>query len=125
MDMRAVEEKKLEDNPHFTIGDVTTINLTMVNGGVQDNVVPPLIDAGFDIRIALDLDHKVLEKKVWFNNFDMVNIIHILLQFNQWCKEAGEGIAIEFTQKEPLVEASRIDDSNPYWLAFKSVIDEL
>lgn len=64
MDMRAAEEKKLENNPNFTIGDVTTVNLTMVNGGVQDNVVPPLIDVGFDIRIALDLDHKVLESRV-------------------------------------------------------------
>ncbi|KAL5278507.1 ACY1.2 family protein [Megaselia abdita] len=108
MDMRAVEEKKLENNPHFTIGDVTTINLTMINGGVQDNVVPPLIDVGFDIRIALDLDHKVLDAK-----------------FEQWIKEAGGGIEIEFTQKEALVEATKIDASNPYWIAFKSVIDEL
>lgn len=64
MDMRAVEEKKLENNPHFTIGDVTTINLTMINGGVQDNVVPPMINVGFDIRIALDLDHKFLYSQV-------------------------------------------------------------
>lgn len=64
MDMRAAEEKKLENNPHFTLGDVTTINLTMVNGGVQDNVVPPFIDVGFDVRIAMDLDHTELESKV-------------------------------------------------------------
>ncbi|KAL5275999.1 ACY1 family protein [Megaselia abdita] len=108
MDMRADEEKKLEDNPQFTIGDVTTINLTMINGGVQDNVVPPLIDVGFDIRIALDLDHAALEEK-----------------FVQWCNEAGGGIDIEFTQKDPLVEATKIDETNTYWVAFKSVIDEL
>lgn len=68
MDMRAVEEKKLKNNPNFTIGDVTTVNLTMVTGGVQDNVVPPVIDVGFDIRVALDLDHKVLESRVSVNN---------------------------------------------------------
>lgn len=69
MDLRAVEERKLENNPHFTIGDVTTINLTIINGGIQDNVVPPLIVAGFDIRIALNLDHNVLDSKVLENLF--------------------------------------------------------
>lgn len=79
MDMRADEEKKLENNPDFTIGDVTTVNLTMIKGGVQDNVVPPLIDVGFDIRIALDLDHKELYSKVRLDNLSLKDLLtHII-----------------------------------------------
>lgn len=77
--MRDAEEKKLENNPHFTLGDVTTINLTMVNGGVQDNVVPPFIDVGFDVRIAMDLDHTDLENKVSLDDAWRILLIPIII----------------------------------------------
>lgn len=35
----------------FTLGDVTTINMTMVNGGVAYNMIPAQMDVSFDIRI--------------------------------------------------------------------------
>lgn len=57
IELRKSEAKKLEANPNFTIGDVTTINLTMINGGVQSNVVPPLMSITFDVRIAIDRSH--------------------------------------------------------------------
>lgn len=49
---------RLENNPELTIGDVTTINLTRLGGGVQSNVVPPQLTAGFDVRLALDVLHE-------------------------------------------------------------------
>lgn len=55
MEFRASQEKRLKDNPELQIGDVTTINLTIVDGGVQSNVVPPLLTAVFDVRLSLDL----------------------------------------------------------------------
>lgn len=35
MHFRKGEEAKLENNPELTIGDVTTVNLTMLKGGTQ------------------------------------------------------------------------------------------
>lgn len=37
----------------------------LIQGGVQNNVVPPEIIVGFDIRIAADADHEEMEK--WIN----------------------------------------------------------
>lgn len=64
MDYRNKEANKLEQNESLRIGDVTSINLTKINGGVQNNVVPPEISILFDIRIALDVDLNDLESKV-------------------------------------------------------------
>lgn len=50
---------------------------------------------------------------------------NLLLQIKQWCKEAGEGVTFEFEQKNSPVECTKTDDSNIYWVAFKSVADEL
>ena len=36
----------------MTLGDVTTVNLTYMSGGVQMNVVPNEFTIGFDIRIT-------------------------------------------------------------------------
>lgn len=100
--------QRLKNNADLLIGDVTTINMTEVHGGVQSNVVPPEIVVCFDIRIAIDVDHVELEA-----------------MFNKWCKEAGEGITVEYEQKSPYVPPTTLDDKNVFWMAFKSVTDEL
>lgn len=63
-DFRASEAKKLKDNSELTDGDVTSINLTRLDGGVQTNVIPSRISLGYDIRIALDVDIPAFEDKV-------------------------------------------------------------
>lgn len=79
---------KMEQNPKLTIGDVTTVNLTMISGGTQGkhttnsiykttyrnhltehfkfagNVVPPEMSAVFDIRLANDVDLDAFERMV-------------------------------------------------------------
>lgn len=64
MDYRAQQAEKLKNNPEFTIGDVTTVNLTILSGGVQSNVVPPTLTALFDCRLAVDVDHYAFENMV-------------------------------------------------------------
>ncbi|XP_004529658.1 aminoacylase-1 [Ceratitis capitata] len=108
MDFRQHEVERLAKDSSLTIGDVTTINLTSLNGGVQSNVVPPTMEAVFDMRLALNVDHDDFEK-----------------QLNKWCEEAGGGVEIKFEQKQPKVEATKIDNSNPFWLAFKRATTEL
>ncbi|KAI8054103.1 hypothetical protein BDF22DRAFT_682981 [Syncephalis plumigaleata] len=46
------------DGKQMTLGDVTTINLTVLKGGVQSNMVPSNLTAEFDLRITphTDLD---------------------------------------------------------------------
>lgn len=103
MERRSAEKKKLKDNPNLTIGDVTTINLTMLQGGVQSNVVPPEMVVGFDCRLSVDTDHEEFE--AWANDI---------------CRQAGEGTWIEFEQKQPKVEVTKLDSSNPWWGTYKS-----
>lgn len=64
MEFRAGEVRKLESDASLTVSDVTTINLTKVNGGVQTNVVPTSLVLTFDIRVALDVDLQEFEKQV-------------------------------------------------------------
>lgn len=54
MDYRSNEISKLKGN--IITGDVTGVNLTMINGGIQTNVVPAEIKIVFDIRLAVDVD---------------------------------------------------------------------
>ncbi|CAB3254950.1 unnamed protein product [Arctia plantaginis] len=108
MDIRSESKKQLADHPEWTIGDVTTVNLTMLSGGIQSNVVPEKLTATFDIRIALSVDQKQFEDTI-----------------KRWCVEAGNGVTYEFEQKDPYVVPTKCDDSNSYWLAFKAAADQL
>lgn len=108
IDYRNTQVKRLEDNPELQVGDVTTINVTIINGGVQANVVPPEIVVTIDMRLALDVDHQEFEA-----------------MFKRWCVESGEDIEYDFEQKQPKVPPTKTDSSNPYWIAFKKAVDEL
>ncbi|KAF7998394.1 hypothetical protein HCN44_009792 [Aphidius gifuensis] len=107
MDLRAESSAKLATGKH-KIGDLLSINLNQIKGGVQLNVIPDELKVAFDIRIPPTTDHDELEKL-----------------FRRWCKEAGDDITIEFEQKSPKIESTKLDDSNPYWIAFKKTTDKL
>ncbi|XP_043465796.1 aminoacylase-1-like [Leptopilina heterotoma] len=105
MKFRESENNKLK-TLNLKPGDVTAVNLTMVKGGVQINVIPEELSVGFDVRLAPDVDHAKFRE-----------------QIEQWCKEAGEGV--HFTIKgDGFVESTKLDDSNPFWMAFKKSCDD-
>ncbi|XP_017486448.1 PREDICTED: aminoacylase-1-like isoform X1 [Rhagoletis zephyria] len=108
MEFRQNEIDRLENDPSLRLGDVTTVNLTVIKGGVQSNVVPSTLEVVFDMRLALNVDH---------DNFDR--------QLRAWCEEAGGGIEIQYEQKEAKVEATKIDSSNLFWVAFEKATTEL
>ncbi|XP_073973329.1 aminoacylase-1-like isoform X2 [Rhodnius prolixus] len=108
MEYRAKEKKKLDSNPNLTIGDVTTINLTRVKGGIQNNVVPPELVVGFDCRLSADTDLKEFEK--WIDDV---------------CVKAGKGVYPEYQQKQNAKALTKLDSSNPYWVTFKRECDRL
>uniref|UniRef100_A0A1B0A2Y1 N-acyl-aliphatic-L-amino acid amidohydrolase n=1 Tax=Glossina pallidipes TaxID=7398 RepID=A0A1B0A2Y1_GLOPL len=108
MTYRTEQVKRLESDGKLKIGDVTTINLTKISGGVQSNVIPPKMTLCFDIRLALDVDHKQFECKL-----------------EKLCEEAGGDIKVEYEQKQPRIEPTATNDTNPYWVAFKKATDEM
>ncbi|KAJ0183475.1 hypothetical protein K1T71_001451 [Dendrolimus kikuchii] len=108
MDLRGEAKKKLADNPKLTIGDVTTVNLTKISGGLQNNVVPDKMIASFDLRLDLGIDHQ-----------------HFDTMIGDWCREAGPNVIYDFDQKDPYVQPTAVDDANAYWAAFKSATDSL
>lgn len=63
-EFRSKEVAKLTNNPELALGDVTTVNLTMLSGGVQNNVVPPDAKLVYDIRLSIDVDHSAFEEQV-------------------------------------------------------------
>lgn len=67
LEWRQTQVELLENNPELTIGDVTTINLTILKGGVQSNVIPPQFTLGFDCRLAIDVDMNDFENQVNVN----------------------------------------------------------
>lgn len=106
MDFRAQQKARLLD-PKLRLGDVTSVNLTKINGGIQTNVIPNNITVVFDIRIDPETNH---------GDFDAM--------LKKWCKEAGEGVHFTFGEKNDFVENTKLDDSNPFWLAFKKSCDK-
>lgn len=44
--------------------NVTTINLTILKGGVQGNVIPPELTVTFDVRLAVNADHDEFQRDV-------------------------------------------------------------
>lgn len=71
-------------------------------------MVPPELSFTIDCRIPVTLDVEQWEKTI-----------------NQWCKEAGPDVYIDFIQKQPQIAPTKIDSSNPYWITFKNTINKL
>lgn len=70
--------------------------------------MPPEFIIVVDCRIPVTVDLKKWEETV-----------------NKWCREAGQGVYIEFEQKDTRIPPTKIDNSNPFWVAFKEATDEL
>uniref|UniRef100_A0A674CDK8 N-acyl-aliphatic-L-amino acid amidohydrolase n=1 Tax=Salmo trutta TaxID=8032 RepID=A0A674CDK8_SALTR len=94
---------RLNTSECFTLGDVTTVNMTMVKGGVAYNVIPAEMDVSFDLRIP-----------------PTVNLQEFEEQIKKWCKEAGEGITYEFAQKHMNQNLTSTDESDPWWNTFST-----
>ncbi|CAD5119748.1 DgyrCDS8343 [Dimorphilus gyrociliatus] len=91
MNFRDEEEKRLKSDKNLTLGDVTTVNLTILEGGVQQNVVPAQLNAKFDVRITPHLSHDKVREMI-----------------DKWLKEAGEGVSYNFLQYTPEIKPSEL-----------------
>ncbi|KAJ2746544.1 adenylate cyclase [Coemansia sp. BCRC 34301] len=88
-----------EDGAPRTLGDVTTTNLTLLQSGVQQNVVPESAMAGFDIRMTPAIDYGSFRR-------DLEALA------------AKHGAEAEFTQFWDDNSVTATDSSNAFWPAF-------
>ncbi|XP_037069278.1 aminoacylase-1B-like [Pollicipes pollicipes] len=108
LDYRRQQEQLLADHPDWKLGDVTTCNLTIINGGIQRNVVPDKFHACFDCRVAQRTPPDEFEALV-----------------RDWCRQAGPDVTYILSQKEDNLENSPISPDNPWWSAFSAALARL
>ncbi|KAE8611971.1 hypothetical protein XENTR_v10012655 [Xenopus tropicalis] len=108
LDFREKERNRLLSDPNLTLGDVTSVNLTRVSGGVAHNIVPSEMKADFDFRIPYTVDFKEFEH-----------------QLESWCRAAGENVTLEFYTKTMIQKVTSTNDSNPWWKAFSTPLKEM
>ncbi|KAB0795244.1 hypothetical protein PPYR_12084 [Photinus pyralis] len=84
--------------------DVVSINLTMMGGGVQANVIPSEFVLTFDARVPPGRDLQQFENTV-----------------REWCKRSGGGVWVEDFPVDDHAPSTQLDDSNPFWVAFGNV----
>ncbi len=101
MGLRDEQKKIYESNDKLTLGDVTTVNLTFMSGGVQMNVVPNEFTVGFDIRITPTTPLKKFEAML-----------------DQWMEEAGGGIDVKYEQKFTDQTLTSVAEEDPWYQAF-------
>ncbi|CAI2189009.1 17561_t:CDS:2 [Funneliformis geosporum] len=110
MEFRESQERQLEIGRHkdgrkYTLGDVTTINLTKLEAGVQHNVIPQEAKAGFDVRISPNVDLK--EFKELLENF-----VH-----------SEPDTTLEYAQYHGDNSCTSLDDDNVWWVTFRDFCD--
>jgi aminoacylase len=103
LDYRAQEKARLEADTSLTLGDVTTVNLNIMKGGVQTNVVPDKFDLTFDIRITPTTNIAEFEKMI-----------------RDWMLEAGEGLELTFIQKFTDQTLTPINPEDPWFSALSA-----
>lgn len=101
-------QEKIKLSQGLDIGYVTSVNMTILEGGKQLNVVPPELFAGFDVRLAVDSDHHAIMDTVL-----------------KWCHEAGDGVQLDLIKKNEKTIPTKLDNSNPWWLKFKHECDKM
>ncbi|KAK4878822.1 hypothetical protein RN001_011328 [Aquatica leii] len=103
---KEVLDKLLRNN--LKQSDVVSINLTEIHGGVQSNILPSEIVMTFDCRFPIDS-----------NLDDWENTL------KSWCKEGGDDVWIEYLVKNASAPETKLDSSNPYWVAFEDAAKKI
>ncbi|KAJ1721720.1 adenylate cyclase [Coemansia erecta] len=97
-------QRPLDDGGERTLGDVTSTNLTLLQAGVQHNVVPAEAMAGFDIRMTPAVDY---------------------LGFRRWLEQVAqeEGVELEFVQF--WADNTMTPREGTFWAAFAGALQQL
>jgi len=106
MGLRDANEKLYNANKEAGLGAVTTVNMTMLSGGVQPNVVPANLSATFDVRIPPTTDFPAFRA-----------------QIDKWCQEAGKDVSLEFITYGCHPQVVKVSSDNPWWDAFSKACE--
>jgi len=96
------------------LGDVTTVNLTVLKAGVTSdggktfsiNVIPTMAEAYFDIRVP-----------------PSVNLVEFKEQLAKWSSE--EGATFEIVNGGMINNQTSVGDDNKWWKVFQGILDKL
>ncbi len=80
----------------MSLGDITTVNINLLQSGLQHNVIPNQAEACIDMRIAPSVDLEKFEKQVY-----------------NWVEE--EGGTIETIQKSKSNNVTLLTKENEWW----------
>ncbi|XP_065058697.1 aminoacylase-1-like [Rhopilema esculentum] len=109
MEYRNSEKSRLEKGSCLHLGDVTTCNINLIQGGgMQLNVVPSEFIVGVDIRISHDNELKDFEERI-----------------QTWVRNAGSDVTYEFVQKSDSEEVTSTETGNPWWEAFSQACTKM
>jgi aminoacylase len=108
LEFRHSQEERLKSDPSLKLGDVASVNWTLAEAGVQFNVVPPEMVAGFDVRVPPTMPHEEVEALI-----------------QSWVREGGEDCGYEFSEKHPDQTVTPTTADNPWWSAFHSACNSM
>src|SRR5690348_12293927 len=108
LEVRTQQKALLNSRPDMLLGDVTSVNMTMLGGGLQANVVPPELSAVFDVRISPNWPVDEFQKFL-----------------DSLCAEAGPDVTYEFLQYSNITDSTSLTADNLWWTTFKNVCDKL
>jgi len=103
LEFRSSEKARLEGDSNLQLGDVTTVNLNIINGGVQANVVPDKFELTFDIRVTPKISVPELEARI-----------------KGWMAEAGEGVELEYIQRHVNEQITSTSPDDPWFSALSA-----
>ncbi|KAG0724498.1 Aminoacylase-1 [Chionoecetes opilio] len=129
---RDQEEDRLKKDSKLALGDVTTVNLTMLKGGVEFNVVPKDID---DRPLVVSLCSYVVICGVQFNvggvQFNVVpaelsvgfnirvpptmDMDALEAKMQGWCREAGKDVIMDFQNQTKCPQTTCVEDGKSAW----------
>ncbi|CAJ0600925.1 unnamed protein product [Cylicocyclus nassatus] len=103
------EEQRLllEKSATKRLGEVISVNLTKVEGGVLVNIVPEKFTLLLDIRLPPTANFKEMDERIV-----------------QWCQKAGSGVTCRYLIKNEFLNLTTTEDSDPFWAAFKKSMAE-
>jgi aminoacylase len=113
---REEQKKILHSNCScMKLGDITSVNLTMIKGGIAQNIVPSEFNVTFDIRVAPPTDIKEFEEKIksWIAEAEGQDGDSGKITYNFLAKKGGYALT------------SRDETVNPYWGVFKKSCNEM
>uniref|UniRef100_A0A0N5C2W2 N-acyl-aliphatic-L-amino acid amidohydrolase n=1 Tax=Strongyloides papillosus TaxID=174720 RepID=A0A0N5C2W2_STREA len=108
LEFRKSEKEKLESNPTYNLGDVSTLNVTIINGGVQPNCLPTEFEMTIDMRINPNYDFDEIERMI-----------------NGWANEAGKNVEIQYLQKFYPPCKAVFDRNNKFINTFATTLEKM